>query len=89
MNIAALLVFAQGALSGQTRTGDKSPSASRVLFAVVVGAAVGWLTGDLIVQGMTVNWVASFTALLASVSGGYAVGKFADRPSEEAKLNGP
>ena len=89
MNVLAAVAFAKDALSGQTHTGERAPSASRTLFAVVVVAALGWLTGDLIAQGMTANWVASFTALLASVSGGYAVGKFADRPVAGGKPDEP
>ena len=80
MNLAALLAFAKQAFSGSTPSGAQTPSASRSLFGIVVGAAILWLTGDLIFEGMSLNWVAAFTALLTGVSGGYAIGKFADRP---------
>ena len=77
MNFTALLAFAKGALSGGV--GVQTPSASRTLLAIVVGAAICWLTGDLIFEGMTGNWVAAFSALLVAVGGGYVGGKFADK----------
>ena len=80
MNLAALLAFAKQAFSGSTPTGAQTPSASRSLLGLVVGAALLWLTGDLIFEGLTLNWVGAFSALLTAVSGGYAIGKFADRP---------
>lgn len=78
MNFTAILAFAKGAFSGGP-PGAQTPSASRTLLAVVVIAGVAWLTGDLIWQGISANWVAGFGVLAGCVSGGYAMGKFADR----------
>jgi hypothetical protein len=84
MNLTAVFQFAKGALSGTTPQGAPNPSSSRLLAAVVVACGCGWLTGDLIVEGMTGNWVLAFGALLSAVTTGYTVGKFADRPPPPA-----
>lgn len=79
MNLGAIIAFLKGALSGGSGA-SVGPSSSRLLFAIVVVASVGWLTGDLIFQGISANWVAAFTALLGAAATGYVGGKFADKP---------
>ena len=78
MKLSALMTFVQGALSGGRPGVPATPSASRVTMALAVAAAVCWLSGDLIAEGMTLNWTISFGTFMTTCFAGYGVGKFVD-----------
>ena len=61
-------------------------SSKRIAYITVIFSSIGWMTSNLIAEGMTANWVLAFQSLLAAVGAGYISGIFSEKKSKDTDV---
>lgn len=64
-------------------------SSKRVGYIAGIVAAIVWLSTSLHHSGLTELWILAFQSFLASCTGGYVLGKFADKNSSSSVSSAP